>query len=179
VAALALGLLAFFFRGAPGEVHHYPLAGLTFVPLTLAGLLVGRGLEVGPPERQFVRRAAAAAVAGVGWSAAAQAAGVPFNKALGTSSFVAIATAASAALLLATAALERAGVPSRLARRRRRPTRSPPGCCSTCSSTTLHGSSSGGGGASRSCPHGGRGRRARGALALSIAARAAGLPHPI
>jgi len=58
VAALALGLLAFFFRGAPGEVHHYPLAGLTFVPLTLAGLLVGRGLEAGPPERQFVTRAA-------------------------------------------------------------------------------------------------------------------------
>ena len=110
VAALALGLLAFFFRGAPAEVHHYPLAGLTFVPLTLAGLLVGRGLEAGPPERQFIRRAAAAAVAGVGWSAAAQLAGVPFNKALGTSSFVAIATAASAALLLATAALERAGV---------------------------------------------------------------------
>jgi len=64
----------------------------------------------GSPERQFVTRAAAAAVAGVGWSAAAQLAGVPFNKALGTSSFVAIATAASAALLLATAALERAGV---------------------------------------------------------------------
>ena len=110
VAALALGLLAFYFRGAPGEVHHYPLAALTFVPLTLAGLLVGRGLEAGSPDRPFITRAAAAAVVGGGCSAAAQLAGVPFNKVLGTSSFVAIATAASAALLLATAALERAGV---------------------------------------------------------------------
>jgi hypothetical protein len=35
---------------------------------------------------------------------------VPFNKVLGSSSFVALATAASASLLIATAALARAGL---------------------------------------------------------------------
>ena len=110
VAALALGLLALFFRGAPGEVHHNPLAALAFAPLTLAGLLVGRGLVGGAPPRRLIGRATAVAVTGLGWTVVAQLAGVPFNKTVGTSSFVAVATAASAALLLATAGLEGAGV---------------------------------------------------------------------
>ena len=110
VAALALGLVALFFRGARGEVHLHPIAALTFVPLTLAGLLVGRGLGTGLPEGRFITRGVAVAVAGLGLAALATTAGIPFNKVVGTSSFVALATAASATLLLATAALERAGV---------------------------------------------------------------------
>ena len=110
VAALALGLLALFFRGAPSEVHHNPLAALAFAPLTLAGLLVGRGLEADAPRRRLVTRAAVVGLAALGWAALATMAGVPFNKTVGTSSFVAIATAASVALLLATVALEGAGV---------------------------------------------------------------------
>src|SRR5439155_465240 len=105
VPALALGLLALFSRGAPGEVHHNPLAALAFAPLTLAGLLVGRGLVGGAPPRRLIGRATAVAVTGLGWTVVAQLAGVPFNKTVGTSSFVAVATAASAALLLATAGL--------------------------------------------------------------------------
>ena len=108
-AALALGFLGLFFRGAWAEVHHSPFAALAFVPLTLGGLLVGRGLTSGAPPRAFVTRAGIVALAAIGWVALAQWAGVPFNKTIGTSSFVAVATAASAALLLVTAALERAG----------------------------------------------------------------------
>ncbi len=111
VIALALGLLALFFRGASGEVHHGPVAALAFVPLTLAGLLVGRGLTAGAPRRAFLARAAVVAAAAVACAAAARGVGVPFNKTIGTSSFVAIATAASVAFLLATAALEERGLP--------------------------------------------------------------------
>ncbi len=110
VAGMALGLLGLFFRGAWAEVHHSLLAALAFVPLTLAGVLVGRGLGDGAPRRAFVVRAGLVAAVALGWVAIAHWAGVPYNKRIGTSSFVAIATGASATLLLATAALEAAGL---------------------------------------------------------------------
>jgi heparan-alpha-glucosaminide N-acetyltransferase-like protein len=110
VAALALALLAVFFHGDQAEVHASPVAALAFAPLTLAGLLAGRGLAAGTGRRPFIRRAAVIAVAGLAIATAARLAGVPFNKILGTSSFVALASAASAMLLLATAALELGGV---------------------------------------------------------------------
>jgi predicted acyltransferase len=91
-------------------VHHSPAAALAFAPLTLAGVLVGRRLVGEAPPRAFIARAALVAVVGLAWVVVAVHAGVPFNKKIGTSSFVAVATAASAILLLATAALERAGM---------------------------------------------------------------------
>ena len=110
VAAGALGLLGVFFTGAPGEVHGGPLAAMAFVPLTLAGLLVGRGLRSGSRPHHLVWRAAAVAAVGFALAAAARAAGVPFNKVLGTSSFVALTAAMAATLLLATRAAAAGGV---------------------------------------------------------------------
>src|SRR5204863_7668279 len=58
---------------------------------------------------RFVRRALVVAAAGVVFAAIGHAAGVPFNKVFGTSSFVALASAVAALLLLATSALEASG----------------------------------------------------------------------
>ena len=110
VALLGVVILAVFSRGAHAEVHHSPIAAVAFVPLTLGGLLVGRGLATGRPGHAFVRRSLAVGAAGLVIAAVACAAGVPFNKALGTSSFVGLATTVSATLLLATAAMSTARV---------------------------------------------------------------------
>lgn len=109
-AVTAVGLLGVFGSGGNGEVHHSPIAALAFVPLTLAGLLVGRGLLKADSRRRFVVRAAAVATAGFLLAGAARFGGIPFNKVVGTCSFVALASGVSAALLLTTAGLEMAGV---------------------------------------------------------------------
>ena len=108
-AVAAVGMLGVFGSGGNGEVHHSPVAALAFVPLTLAGLIVGRGL-CGAPRRRFVVRAAAVAIGGFALAALARAGGIPFNKVVGTCSFVALASGVSATFLLAIAALEGAGV---------------------------------------------------------------------
>src|SRR5262245_25678639 len=109
VIAIALGLLTLFRDGAAGEVHGGPVAALAFVPLTLAGLLVGRGLRRGHGVNAFSRRAMVVATAAFVIAAGAYSAGVPFNKMLGTSSFVALTGGTAAALLIAVHAAERAG----------------------------------------------------------------------
>jgi hypothetical protein len=109
-AVAAVGLLGVFGSGGNGEVHHSPVAALAFVPLTLAGLLVGRGLCSAVPRRRFVVRAAAVAITGFVLAAVTRLGGIPFNKVVGTCSFVALATGVSAAFLLTTAGLETAGV---------------------------------------------------------------------
>src|SRR5437867_44235 len=110
ITGIALGLLALFFGGAAGEVHGGPIAALAFVPLTLAGLLVGRRLRAPHRADDFGRRAVAVALAGFVIAAGAYAAGVPFNKILGTSSFVALTGGTAAVLLLAVWAAELRGV---------------------------------------------------------------------
>lgn len=110
VAVIALGLLSVFVAGAPGEVHGGPLPALAFVPLTLAGLLVGRGARSGSRPGDLARRAGAVAVVGFGLAAGTYVAGVPFNKILGTSSFVAFSGATAAVALLVTRAAELGGV---------------------------------------------------------------------
>jgi heparan-alpha-glucosaminide N-acetyltransferase-like protein len=110
VAAVALALLALFSGSFNGDVHHDPIAAIAFVPLTLAGLLVGRGLLPGVAPQHLFRRATAVALVGFAVAAATYAAGVPFNKVLGTSSFVAVAAAMSSLLLASTASWERAGL---------------------------------------------------------------------
>jgi len=109
VGAIGVAVLGIFSGGANGEVHHNVLAALAFVPLTLAGLIVGRGLAAGHARRDFVRRAVVVALASILFAAIAYEAGVPFNKVLGTSSFVALAIAVSAVFLLLLAAVEAAG----------------------------------------------------------------------
>jgi hypothetical protein len=109
VLGLALAGLAAFSGLANGVVHARPDAALAFVPLTLAGCLLGRRIAAGarPPAgaAEAACLAAAAAVLGV----ALNVAGVPYNKVLGTSSFIAIATAASALLVAVTARIEGVG----------------------------------------------------------------------
>lgn len=110
VAAIATGLLAAFSGPLNGDVHHNPFAALAFVPLTLAGLLAGRGLRTAR-FAGFARRVLFVAAASAALAFAAYIAGVPFNKILGTPSFVAFAGAVAAGLLLACAAVEDARVP--------------------------------------------------------------------
>src|SRR2546426_804392 len=110
LAVVAVGLLGLFSDSANGEVHQSPLAALAFVPLTLGGVIVGRGLGTGRGRAAFLRRAAIVVLAGGALAAGARGAGVPFNKVLGSSSFVALAGAVSALALAATALLEQARV---------------------------------------------------------------------
>jgi len=110
IAVVALVLLGLFSGAANGEVHGSLLAAFAFVPLTLAGLLIGRGLVGAPTQRGFVRRALVIGAAGLLFAAIGHGAGIPFNKVAGTSSFVALASAVAALLLLATSRLETTGV---------------------------------------------------------------------
>ena len=110
IAVVGLVVLVVFSGAVNGEVHHSPVAAVAFVPLTLAGLIVGRGMVAGRSPSVFVRRSTIVAAAGLVLAAATYAAGVPFNKVLGTSSFVALAAATSSLLLVSTASWERAGL---------------------------------------------------------------------
>jgi len=116
IAAIAIALMVPFSGAWNGEVHASPAAALAFVPLTLWGFLVGRACADPDPSRAFVQRGTMTALAAGALAAVLFEAGVPFNKVVGSSSFVALATAVSAACVAAAAALERAHVrfPSRL-----------------------------------------------------------------
>jgi len=108
-AAITLGLLALYSGFANGVVHARPDAALAFVPLTLVGVLVGELIATGWPADAVAAVAArVAAVAGV-LGVALALAGVPFNKVLGTSSFVAVATAVAMVVLGAAARWEARG----------------------------------------------------------------------
>jgi hypothetical protein len=110
VAAIAVALLGVFSGAWNGEVHGSPAAGLAFAPLTLAGLLVGRALGAGDPLHACVRRCAVLGAGAGVLAAALHAAGVPFNKLLGTSAFVAFSGAVALAGVGAAAALTLGGV---------------------------------------------------------------------
>lgn len=105
IGGVALAFLAVFHAGAPGEVHGGPLAALAFVPLTLAGLVVGRGCVGG--RGTHVQRALFVVAVGSVLAAGTRAAGVPFNKVVGTSSFVALSAAVAGATLLLAQAMDR------------------------------------------------------------------------
>ena len=95
--AVAIALLALYSGAANGVVHHDPLSALAFVPLTLVGTLVGDAVASGADARAVARRAAGVASASGTAALALYVSGVPFNKMLGTGSFVALATAVGAA----------------------------------------------------------------------------------
>ena len=109
IATFALVLLAAFSGAANGVVHATPQAALAFVPLTLAGLWLGRRIAAGTPPDAIAREATAFAVVGLVVAALLYAAGIPFNKMLGTSSFVVMAMGVAALTLAASAALEASG----------------------------------------------------------------------
>jgi predicted acyltransferase len=106
VAGVALALLGIFSGRWNGEVHAGPIASLAFAPLTLMGLLVGQTLESPAPRAACLRATALVAAAAGGLGIALYVAGIPFNKVIGTSSFVALATAVAAGSLAVMAALE-------------------------------------------------------------------------
>jgi predicted acyltransferase len=80
------------------EVHRSLVDCLPFVPLTLAGYVLGRPLAIGD-HATFRRRACGVMVFSFTLAAGLRIAGIPFNKVTGTSSFVAYASGASALLL--------------------------------------------------------------------------------
>lgn len=109
VIGLAIGLLGLFSGAWNGHVHDGPLAALAFVPLTLAGHLVGRGLAGPTPLDSTLRRAAALGLGAAVLAVGLRAFGIPFNKLIGTSSFVALATAVAAAVLAVATIVEARG----------------------------------------------------------------------
>jgi uncharacterized membrane protein YeiB len=109
IVGLSLVGLACFSGLANGIVHESPDAALAFVPLTLAGYLLGQRIAAGAAPATIARDASVlAVVAGLG-GVGLYVAGVPFNKLTGTSSFIALTTGASALLVAATARFESAG----------------------------------------------------------------------
>ena len=106
MAAVALGLMMPFSGMLNGEVHADPIAALAFVPLSLAGLLVGRGLTGPEPLGACLRRCAILTGAGLVLTALLAGEGIAFNKVTGSSSFVAVSAAFAAALLATVAAVE-------------------------------------------------------------------------
>ena len=106
--ATGLALLTGYSGLWNGVVHQDVFASLAFVPLTLAGLLVGRGRT---PDAMATRALTVGAVALL-LATLTFAAGVPFNKVTGTSSFVALAIAAACATLALLVHLERHGHPA-------------------------------------------------------------------
>jgi predicted acyltransferase len=108
-AVLSVFLLCLYSGFANGEVHGRPDAALAFVPLTLAGTVLGDVIATGTAAedvaRLGVRLAAVAGAVGL----ALDAAGIPFNKVVGTSSFVALAIAVGAGVLAAVAWWESRG----------------------------------------------------------------------
>src|SRR5689334_5854907 len=109
IATVGLALLLAFSGIANGVVHATPQAALAFVPLTLAGLWIGRRIGAGTPPDAIAREAAAFAAIALPVAALLYAAGVPFNKMLGTSSFVVLTMAVAALALAASARLEASG----------------------------------------------------------------------
>jgi len=107
--AVAAALLVAFSGPANGIVHARPDAALAFVPLTLAGAGLGATLARGGTARDLGREALRLAAVAFGLGVVLRVAGVPFSKVTGTSSFVLLACAASAATLAATVWLESAG----------------------------------------------------------------------
>jgi predicted acyltransferase len=100
---VALVLLGIFSGRENGVVHGNPIAALAFVPLTLAGSLLGKRLRDGTGP------AVALALVGLALAVVLFAAGVPFDKVRGTSSFVTLTAGISAGVLAVAVWMEYAG----------------------------------------------------------------------
>jgi predicted acyltransferase len=107
--AVAGAITATHYGPGNSAVHGAAADCLPFLSLTLAGVVVGRPLASGATEI-FRRRALAGAVTGLAGAVVLRAAGIPFNKVIGSSSFVLLAAGVSCALLAALASIETSGV---------------------------------------------------------------------
>jgi len=93
------------------EVHRSAVDCLPFLALTLLGLVIGRPLGSGDREG-FRRRAVLAAAGCLALGVGLRLMGVPYNKVIGTSSFVALAGSVGATLLAAAEMLDAHGFPA-------------------------------------------------------------------
>ena len=107
LAAAAL-ILATHYGPGNNAVHRSAVDCLPFLALTLLGLVVGRPLASGDRPR-FRRRALLAAGGCLAVALGLHAAGIPYNKVTGSGSFVALAGAVGAALLVGLESLDAAG----------------------------------------------------------------------
>lgn len=98
ILAIAGAITALYYGPGNNEVHRALRDCLPFLPLTLLGYVVGRPLAAGD-RRAFRRRAFGAALACLALALGLETAGIPFNKVIGTSSFVALAGGTSALLI--------------------------------------------------------------------------------
>ena len=105
IVAIAAVITATHYGPGNNEVHRSLLDCLPFMPITLIGYVVGRPLAKGDLFG-YERRAVTVALGGLTLAVALRLAGVPFNKVIGTSSFVLLAIAASASLIAALSRLE-------------------------------------------------------------------------
>jgi predicted acyltransferase len=108
VLAVAAAILVTHYGPGNNEVHRSAHDCLPFLPLTLLGYLVGRSLG-GGDRRVFRRRVVSVAAGCFVLALVLRAAGIPFNKVIGSSSFVTFAGATSAVLIAGLHALEEHG----------------------------------------------------------------------
>ncbi|TMA79317.1 MAG: DUF1624 domain-containing protein [Deltaproteobacteria bacterium] len=105
IVAIAAVITATHYGPGNNEVHRSLLDCLPFMPITLIGYVVGRPLAKGDLFG-YERRAVTVALGGLTLAVALRLTGVPFNKVIGTSSFVLLAIAASASLIAMLSRLE-------------------------------------------------------------------------
>jgi len=108
IVAVAVLITATHYGPGNNEVHRSLVDCLPFVPITLMGYVVGRPLAKGEIAN-YERRAVTVALGALALGVALRIAGIPFNKVTGSSSFVLLATAASASLVAALSRLETRG----------------------------------------------------------------------
>ena len=108
VLVIAAVITATYYGPGNNAVHRSLTDCVPFLALTLVGYVVGHPLAA-RHRVAYERRAVAIALTCLTISLLLRLGGVPFNKVTGTSSFVLLASAASATLIAALSALERRG----------------------------------------------------------------------
>jgi predicted acyltransferase len=108
VLVVAAVITATYYGPGNNPVHRSLTDCVPFLAITLMGYVVGHPLAARDRAR-YERRAVTIALACLGLSLVLRICGVPFNKVTGTSSFVLLASAASAAFIAALSQLERRG----------------------------------------------------------------------
>ncbi len=108
IVAVAALITATHYGPGNNEVHRSLVDSLPFVPITLLGYVVGRPLAT-HDLAAYERRAVTVALVSLVSALALHAAGIPFNKLTGSSSFVLFATTASATLVGALSRMEARG----------------------------------------------------------------------
>jgi predicted acyltransferase len=108
VLLIAVAITATHYGPGNNEVHRSLADCLPFLSITLLGYIVGRPLAARDVQR-YERRAVVIALGCLVVAVGLRLGGVPFNKVTGSSSFVLLASAASATLIAALSRLEARG----------------------------------------------------------------------